>query len=1357
MEREVGDSSNSGVSKAHLDALFGDFSRAMATQMESLHERLGKLEVSVSGGKPKPRDLGRDDEEYDLGGGDESQNENWGRNGRDRGFGRGRREAMRGRYEETREDGHMGSIKMKIPSFHGKSDPEAYLEWEKRVEFVFACHHYSEQKKVRLAVVEFLDYALIWWDQLVTTKRKYNERPIESWDEMKSVMRKRFVPNHYYREMFKRLQTLRQGLKSVEDYYKEMEVLMIRANTEEDNEATMARFLCGLNREIQDQVELRHYLDLDEMVQMAIKVEQQLKRRGVGRTNQTGGASSSWRSNVGKREENKVVAKPKFETKQEAPKQGVQGKSETPSNRSRDVRCFRCQGMGHISSDCPNKRVMFLNDYGEYESQSEGDGEGSDDDMPELEDPDEGYGAVVGEALVTRRIMSAQVKDEEVNQRENLFHTRCFVNGKVCNVIIDGGSCTNVASVEMVEKLGLQWLNDCAEVRVNRQVLVSFSIGKYKDEVLCDMVPMHACHILLGRPWQFDRRVTHDGFKNKYSFVLKKETVVLLPLSPKQVLEDHLKKKKRDEAKKNSYMAQKGEVKHLLHTHEPLVLILYKEILLNTSDIAGSLPSIVVSLLQEFDDVFPEELPQGLPPLRGIEHQIELVPGSALPNRPAYRSNPEETKELQRQKDGSWRMCVDCRAINNITIKYRHPIPRLDDMLDELHGSCIFSKIDLRSGYHQIRMREGDEWKTAFKTKYGLYEWMVMPFGLTNAPSTFMRLMNHVLRAHIGKFVVVYFDDILVYSKNLEEHVQHLKLVLITLRAENLYANLKKCDFCTNKLVFLGFVVSSQGIQVDEDKVSAIRDWPTPTTVGQVRSFHGLASFYRRFVKDFSTLAAPMTAVIKKNVPFYWGEEQEKSFNIIKQKLINAPLLVLPDFANTFEIECDASGVGIGGVLMQGGRPVAYFSEKLNGAALNYPTYDKEFYALVRTLETWQHYLRPKEFVIHTDHESLKHLKGQQKLNKRHAKWVAFIETFPYMIKYKQGKENVVADALSRRYVLFSTLESKILGFELVKELYVLDDDFKEVFETCMHGPHDKFYLHKGFLFREDRLCIPKSSIRELLVREAHGGGLMGHFGVAKTLSALHEHFYWPHMKRDVERICEKCITCRQAKSRTLPHGLYTPLPVPSEPWVDISMDFVLGLPRTKKGRDSIFVVVDSYSPFEIVYGFNPLTPLDLMSLPVSERLNLDGKKKAEFVRSLHEKVKANIEKRNEQYAKQANKGKKKVVFEKGDWVWLHLRKERFPEKRRSKLLPRGDGPFQVLERINDNAYKLDLPGDEQDLRTNPFQEGEDDANVDVPRKAWDPLQLPEGPITRARSINTGNSNISVVFPINSSALPNIK
>ncbi|XP_062075289.1 uncharacterized protein LOC133779331 [Humulus lupulus] len=1001
---------------------------------------------------------------------------------------------------------------MKIPSFQGRNDPEAYLEWEKKIELVFDCHNYSELKKV---------------------KRRNGERPIETWEELKAIMRRRFIPSHYYKDLFQKLQSLTQGSRSVEDYHKVMEISMIRANVEEDREATMARFLAGLNRDIANVVELQHYVELDDMLHMAIKVERQLKRKGSTKIGQSSGSSSTWNQNWSKKGDkphSKNNADPK-----ENENRGThnKGKTNSQTSRNRDVKFFKCLGRGHIASKCPNKRVMILKENGDVET----DGESDNESMPPLEDASDVEYPVERELLVARRALKVQVKEDEGLQRENIFHTRCHVNEKVCSMIIDGGICTNVVSTSLVQKLNLptlkhpkpyklQWLNDCGEGKVNKQVLVSFSIGKYKDQVLCDVVPTHAGHILLGRPWQFDRHVSHDGYSNRYSFVFNERPITLVPLTPKQVYEDQVKLKKENENTKTR---------------------------------------------EDFDDIFPEQVPNGLPPIRGIEHQIDFIRGASIPNRPAYRSNPEETKELQRQ------------------------VAKL--------------------------MEKG-----------------------------------HV-RESMGPCAV---PVLLVPKKDRSWRI-------------------------------------AKGIEVDEEKVSAIRDWPRPTNVGNVRSFHGLASFYRRFVKDFSSLATPLTEVIKKNVGFKWGDDQEKAFNLIKEKLTNAPLLALPNFTKTFKIECDASGIGIGAVLMQESRPIAYFSEKLSGAALNCPTYENEI---------------------------------------RHAKWVEFIETFPYVIKYKQGKENIVADALSRRYVLLSTLDAELLGFEYIKDLYVDDCDFSNVFNACEKEAFGKFFRHDGFLFKENKLCVPKSSLHDLLVKESHGGGLMGHFSVSKTLEILHEHFFWPNMKRDVERVCEKCIACRKANSQVKPHGLYTNLPIPSKPWIDISMDFVLGLPRSRKGSDSIYVIVDrfsklahfipchktndashiadlffmetnlktwedclphvefsynrsvycptKFSPFEIVYDCNQLTPLDLTPLPLTERVNLDGKKKADFVRQIHEKVRQNIEKRTEQYAAQANKGQKKVVFEPGE-----------------------------------------------DLITNPFQEGGNDENKGATLK--ESLKVPIGPITRAR------------------------
>jgi hypothetical protein len=269
-------------------------------------------------------------------------------------------------------------------------------------------------------------------------------------------------------------------------------------------------------------------------------------------------------------------------------------------------------------------------------------------------------------------------------------------------------------------------------------------------------------------------------------------------------------------------------------------------------------------------------------------------------------------------------MCTDSRVINKITIRYRFSLPRMDDLMDCLSGARFFSKIDLKSGYHQIRMREGDEWKTTFKANEGLYEWLVMPFSLTNVPSTFMRLINEVLKDFIGKFVIVYLDDILIFSKTESEHLNHLVTMMKRLQQEKLLINMKKSSFMRTELIYLGFVISANELKMDPDKVNAIKNWPSPKSIFEVRSFHGLASFYRKSIRNFSGISAPMMDTVKKRHKyFHWLEDVEKSFNLLKKKITEKPILVLPDFSKTFQVKCDASGFAIGAVLSQDDRPVA--------------------------------------------------------------------------------------------------------------------------------------------------------------------------------------------------------------------------------------------------------------------------------------------------------------------------------------------------------------------------------------------------------------------------------------------------
>ncbi|RDX79660.1 hypothetical protein CR513_39892, partial [Mucuna pruriens] len=546
-------------------------------------------------------------------------------------------------------------------------------------------------------------------------------------------------------------------------------------------------------------------------------------------------------------------------------------------------------------------------------------------------------------------------------------------------------------------------------------------------------------------------------------------------------------KSKKEEKRKESLLVSHREVKRVLLAKRELLFFMSTNILLNASSPLIYLPIGVGALLEELKDVFSKCL-------------MDLTLGATLLNGTAYRTNSEESKEIQKQVDQFMEKGWVRESMSDEPLDPQSR-PRLKDVGNFLLKLGIekYTPFPIWMIFWMNFMwispnkdGEGDEWKTTFKTKFGLYEWLIMPFGLTNAPSTFIRLMNHVLRSLIGECVFVYFDDILIYSICVNDHFLHVRNVLEILGKESLYANLEK------NFVFLGFFVGSHGVKVDEEKVKAILKWPTPKTMSEVRSFHGLASFYR----------SPLNEIIKKSVGFKLEETQERAFQVLKDKLTHLVILALPNFAKSFKLECDASNVSIWTIVLQEGNLIAYFSEKLKGSHLNYSTYDKKLYALVRALH------------------------------------VEFLKQFPYVIKHKKGKGNVVADALSRRHALLSMLETKLFGLESLKDMYGNDEDFGKVIALCANLANGGYFRYNGFLFKGKRLCVPKSSIRELLVKEVHEGDSMGHFRELKTYQFI--------------------------------HGLYAPLPIHTIPWVDISMNFVLGC--LGQGRDSIFVVIDGFS-----------------------------------------------------------------------------------------------------------------------------------------------------------------------------------
>lgn len=618
----------------------------------------------------------------------------------------------------------------------------------------------------------------------------------------------------------------------------------------------------------------------------------------------------------------------------------------------------------------------------------------------------------------------------------------------------------------------------------------------------------------------------------------------------------------------------------------------------------------------KYASVFSDQI--NFPPSRGIhDHSIELIDNAKPVSKPHYRLSTTELDELQRQlkdlldkgfikpstsswgapvlfvkkKNGELRMCVDYRELNALTVKNKYPLPRIDELINRLHGTTYFSKIDLKSGYHQLQVQEADRHKTAFRTRYGSYEFQVMSFGLTNAPSSFMALMHDVLDGLVDKSVVVYLDDIIIFSKGDKfDHQRKLDEVLRRLEKHQLIVNQKKCEFFKTEVDFLGFHISRDGLSTEDVKIKAIRDLSPPSNLKQLRSFIGTMSFYRDFIPNFSSVCSPLSQLQQKDMKWNWGIEQQKAFEKMKELMITAPILMIPDDRKTFIVNTDASDIGVGAVLQQVDstgnlRPCAYFSKKLLPAETRYPTHDQEMLALILALKHWRHFLYRSPFIIRTDHAALTHFHQQPHLNKRQLRWIETLADYNFTIEYQRGVTNVVADLLSRnpyyddgsRLTLNNiSTGSGIALLNEVREAGKRDKEYCELVTGELRK--DGFTVRDNLVYYHQRLVIPDSAveIQSKVLSECHETSLAGHYGIAKTTELLTRTMYWKNMNDSVKIFVQSCSQCQRNKaSNQLPSGLLQPIPTPERRWDTVTIDFIGPLPLTKKGNNSIITIVD--------------------------------------------------------------------------------------------------------------------------------------------------------------------------------------